>query len=200
MSLGPVSREQIRRSIGLSLAATLEFLIGESGRPSQERFRQLFVEKADRVMVAQTKMLRGVMPALDALREDGLTLCVVSTKYRYRIEAILDRHGARERFAAIVGGEDTTSHKPDPEGILRVLKSLGLRGAEAVYIGDHVVDAEAAKRAAVPFVGVLTGTTTEDEFRQFPHLGIVGGVSELPSLLAEFADWPPEEFSPNSAS
>ena len=151
-------------------------------------------------MVARTEMLSGVLPALDALCERELTLGVVSTKYRYRIEAILDRHGATDRFASIVGGEDTTSYKPDPEGLLRVLESLEITEAEAVYVGDHVVDAEAAERAALPFVGVLTGTTTETEFRQFPHVRILPGVSELPTFLTGVSEWPPQQFGPNSAT
>ena len=141
-------------------------------------------------MVARTEMLSGVPAALRSLRERGLTLGVVSTKYRYRIEAILDRLGTRDLFASIVGGEDTASHKPDPEGLLRVLESLETSETEAVYVGDHVVDAEAAERASLAFVGVLTGTTTEDEFRQFPHITILPGVSELPTFLADVSELP----------
>lgn len=175
----------------MSLEAGLEVLTGENSPQAQIRFRRLFVEEADRVMVAQTEMLKGVLPALDTLRANGLSLGVVSTKFRYRIEDILDRHGARDRFTTIVGGEDTASHKPDPEGILLTLTALGISGHEAVYIGDHVVDAEAAKRASVPFVGVLTGTTDEGEFREFPHIGILPGVPQLPSFLDGLSGWPP---------
>jgi len=185
-SLGfePVSPEEVRRTIGLSLEATFEALTGESGSQAQARFRRLFVERADLVMVAQTELLKGVLPALDTLRERGLNLGIVSTKYRYRIEAILDRYGVRDRFLTIVGGEDTISHKLAPEGILLALATLGVHGREAVYVGDHVVDAEAAARAATPFVGVLTGTTREEEFHRFPHLGILPSMPQLPFFLA----------------
>ena len=183
LNLGPVSPEQVRRTIGLSLDTTLDVLTGENSSRARIRFQQLFLEKADRVMVAQTEMMEGVLPALDALRESGLSLGVVSTKFRYRIEDILDRHGVRDRFTSIVGAEDTESPKPDPEGLRLTLTSLGICGGEAVYVGDHVVDAEAAERASVPFVGVLTGTTKEDEFREFPHLGILRAVPQLPSFL-----------------
>jgi phosphoglycolate phosphatase len=192
LNLGPVSPEQVRRTIGLSLDAALEVLTGETSPQARVRFHQLFVEAADRVMVAQTEMMEGVLPALDVLRESGLRLGVVSTKYRYRIEDILDRHGARDRFTSIVGAEDTEYHKPDPEGLYLTLTSLGICAGEAVYVGDHVVDAEAAERASVPFVGVLTGTTKEDEFREFPHLGILRAVPQLPSFLDGLSGWPPE--------
>ena len=67
-------------------------------------------------------------------------------------------------------------------------------------MGDHVVDAEAAKRASVPFVGVLTGTTKEGEFREFPHLGILRAMPQLPSFLDSLSGWPPEEHGPRPAS
>ena len=41
-----------------------------------------------------------------------------------------------------------------------LLDRLGARPAEALYVGDTVIDAETAVRARVPFVGVLTGIYT----------------------------------------
>jgi len=97
LGFAPSGPEEVCRTIGLSLEATLEALTGEADSQVQERFRRLFVERADTMMVAQTELLKGVLPALDLLRARGLSLGIVSTKYRYRIEAILDRHGMRDR-------------------------------------------------------------------------------------------------------
>jgi phosphoglycolate phosphatase len=144
-------------------------------------------------MVEGTEMIDGVVPGLDALLKRGIRLGIVSTKYRYRIEAILERLGARDRFDVIVGGEDTETHKPDPEGLRVALRSLGVRPVESVYVGDHVVDAEAASRVPVPFVGVLTGTTKKEDFQAFPHVKVLDSASELPFLLDRIGVWPPGE-------
>lgn len=183
MGLRPVHPDRVRQSIGLTLEGMLEFLTGEQRPTAQQSFRSLFLEEADRVMVSETTLFPGVLGTLEALSQSGLALSVVSTKYRTRIEAILDKYGAREWFDIILGGEDTTRHKPDPEGLCSTLQALGIPPADALYVGDHEVDAEAARRASVPFVGVLTGSTTEEEFRQFPHVGVVPSVAELPLFL-----------------
>ena len=53
-----------------------------------------------------------------------------------------------------------------------------------VYVGDSVVDAEVAKRAAVPFVAVLSGVTPEAHFEAYERIGTLKDISELPRLLA----------------
>ena len=198
MGLDPGGSDRIRRTIGLSLEATLESLTGETDPDLRAGFRSRFLERADRVMVEGTEMIDGVVPGLDALLERGIHLGIVSTKYRYRIEAILDRWGARDRFHVIVGGEDTKNHKPDPEGLMVALRSLGMRPVESVYVGDHVVDAEAARLVPLPFVGVLTGTTNAEDFLAYPHVTVLDSASELPSLLDGLGAWPPKGALPES--
>jgi len=186
-----VSPEDVRKTIGLSLEATLETLTGNTDPQVQSQFKDLFVQHADVVMVAQTEFLEGAHAALTALRNLGLRLAIVSTKYRYRIEAILDRLHATDLFAAVVGGEDVHGHKPDPEGLLQALQRLEVGKAQTVYVGDHVVDAQAAMQAAIPFIPVLTGATERGDFLELPHLKILGSVSELPSFLSRLEVWPP---------
>jgi len=184
MGFPPAEPGAVRRTIGLSLERGLEDLTGSVDPAQQARYRSLFVARADEVMVDRAAWLPGAVESLDLLRETGLKLGIVSTKYRYRIQAILEKHGALDRFAAIVGIEDIPLPKPDPSGLLLALKTMSTRTSQAIYVGDHVVDAEAAKRAGVRFVGVLTGTTTADEFTAFEPWGILDSVRELPSFLA----------------
>lgn len=174
---------EVRRTIGLSLEKGLEFLTGETDPELKSRFRELFVHRADQVMVDQTVLIEGTRTTVDFLRVRGVLTGIVSTKYRYRINAILERQGVLEQFDKVVGGEDTASPKPDPEGLKRALEALGVHPREAAFVGDHLVDAEAASRAKVPFIGVLTGTTMEDAFTSFPCLGVLPSVADLPHFL-----------------
>jgi phosphoglycolate phosphatase len=191
MGLRPVDPEDVTRTIGLTLETALEKLLGISDPVVQAEFKTRFVRAADDVMVAGTELLEGVLPALDSIGGNGVRLGIVSTKYRYRIEDILDRFGERHRFSVIVGGDDVKAHKPDPEGLSLALSTLGIPGTEALYVGDHLVDALAAAGAGIPFVGVLTGNTDAEEFRTKPGVGVVDGVRNLPSFLSRLPHWPP---------
>jgi phosphoglycolate phosphatase len=175
--------ERIRRTIGLSLEEGLELLTGETDSETRARYRELFVQHADKVMVGKTVLMEGTRGTLDFLRGHGILTGIVSTKYRYRIEAILDRQDILEQIDKVVGGEDVAAVKPDPEGLKLALKDLGVAPGHAAFVGDHLVDAEAASRAGIPFIGLLSGTTRESEFHAFPHLAVLPSVADVPERL-----------------
>lgn len=55
-------------------------------------------------------------------------------------------------FEPIIGMYDVQTHKPAPEGLLRIRKCQGDR--RMYYVGDTVDDARCAKAAGVPFIGI----------------------------------------------
>lgn len=71
-------------------------------------------------------------------------------------------------FDLIVGGEDVERHKPYPDALLHALNVLHLAPYDAVYVGDHPVDAQAAQNAGMSFYATLTGTSTLDQFAPYP--------------------------------
>jgi phosphoglycolate phosphatase len=54
---------------------------------------------------------------------------------------------------------------------------------QALYVGDSLADAEAAQRAAIDFVAVLTGTTTATDFAAFASVAILEDVAALPEWM-----------------
>ncbi len=113
----------------------------------------------------------------------GISLAIVSTKFRYRIEQVLLRDGLDHAFEVIVGGEDVAAHKPDPSGLIVALGRLGRTPAEVLYVGDSAVDAETTKRAGVPFVAVLSGVTPREAFAPYRPHAIIEDLALLPALV-----------------
>ncbi len=171
------------RTIGLSLPDTLKALVPDAEPDLAPEFARLFLQRAGEVMADLTEVYSAVPAALDALRQAGMTLAIVSTKYRARIEAILAREDLGGAFSVIVAGDDVAHHKPDPTGLLAAIDSLDSTPAETIYIGDSTVDAETARRAGTAFVATLTGTTTQAEFSRFIVDGFVDHLGQLPALL-----------------
>ena len=56
----------------------------------------------------------------------------MTTKFRYRIEAILKKFKAEHLVDCIVGAEDVKIEKPNPEGLLRMIDSFHLTKDEAL--------------------------------------------------------------------
>jgi phosphoglycolate phosphatase len=188
MGLEPADPRAIRRTIGLTLQESFRVLTG--GAPpyeeeqAAERYLRCYVAHADRVMTAMTTVYEPAVGVLATMRARGVATAIVSTKYRYRIESILERAGLAGAVDVIVGGEDVTRHKPDPEGLQRALGGLGVECADALYVGDHPVDGHAAARAGVRFVRVLTGEHVGDDAWSGIHpLTTMADVGALPALL-----------------
>ena len=183
VGLPAASDDDIRRTIGLSLPESLARLTGPQDQGAVDRFCELFVRRADEVMVGDTVLLEPTRAAVGELKRLGFQLAIVSSKYRFRIEAILEREVLLDSFDTIVGGEDVDEMKPDPSGLQEAVERLKSTAAGALYVGDSQTDAETAMRAGVPFVAVLSGVTPKEQLRRYPHIAVLQDVSELPTLL-----------------
>lgn len=176
--------EAIFSTIGLSLPETFAKLAGQKSEPQSQEFTRLFKYHADKVMADLTVIYPPVAAVTRKLKQPpGQKLGIVSTKFRYRIERILARENLQDMFDVIVGGEDVSTHKPDPEGLKRAIGALQSTPDRTLYVGDSIVDAETAYRAQVPFVAVLSGVTERKAFENFPALCIIDDVSQLPKQL-----------------
>lgn len=174
---------EIRKTIGLSLKDTYRTLTLRQSEEEAVRFSDYFKEKADFVMVENTVLYQDVKEFLQALRQDGYQIGIVTTKFRFRIVQILEKFDAVDLVDLIVGGEDVKCEKPSPEGLLWAIDRFGLAKEEVLYVGDSLVDAKTAKNAQVNFAGVLTGTTTAEDFRNYPSVFIGDTVTDLHCFL-----------------
>jgi len=184
LGLPPAPSERIRTTIGVSLPEALRRLAGERAAGETEEFVRLFVQRADQVMADQIRVYPCIRPVVEELRRQGLSLGIVSTKFRRRIEAILEREGLDHAFAVVVGGEDVALHKPDPSGLLLALAGLECPPLEALYVGDTATDAEAASRAGIPFAAVLSGVTPREAFAEHQVSAVFADLRELPGWTA----------------
>jgi HAD superfamily hydrolase (TIGR01548 family) len=91
-------------------------------------------------------------------------------------------HGIFRRYVTM---DDVKKGKPDPEGLRLLL--AGMPSSEALYVGDNIDDALSAKRARVPFVGVLPhGSDAHNaraaRLRELGALKILHSVRDLEKL------------------
>jgi HAD superfamily hydrolase (TIGR01509 family) len=110
---------------------------------------------AELVRQARLPLREGVVALFEEAAAAGLQQAIVTTTSRSNAAALLCVHlGARwrERFAAVVCGEDVQRKKPDPEAYLRALAELGLGPQETVALEDSPGGLEAARAAGVPVI------------------------------------------------
>jgi pyrophosphatase PpaX len=99
-----------------------------------------------------------VVEVLPRLRAEGRRLGIVTAKRHASVQLAFERlPGLEANFDVVVGAEDTSRHKPDPEPLLAALQRLDAVPDDAAYVGDSPFDIRAAKAAGVHAVAVAWG-------------------------------------------
>jgi phosphoglycolate phosphatase len=131
--------------------ATLELLLKHIG------------EEYSRRWMDTSHPFAGIAEMLDALTARGIPLAVLSNKPQVYTEPMVSKLLSRWSFGSVLGESETTPKKPDPTGALRIIRTLNVRPAECLYIGDSGVDMQTAVAAHMYPVGVLWGYRTAEE-------------------------------------
>jgi HAD superfamily hydrolase (TIGR01549 family) len=97
----------------------------------------------------------GMEEVLAFLKSRHIPLAVFTGKGRRTAQITLEALGIEGYFDMIVSGNDVVRHKPDPEGILKVIEAYALPPSHVLMIGDAVGDITASRAAGVTPVAVL---------------------------------------------
>ncbi len=138
------------------------------GQPLIRAFRTGWPDHADELYAsyltwnhANTERLirtyAGVAEMLAALRSAGVQVAAATSKLRVPAEMALHFTGLEDHVGVLVALEDTTEHKPHPAPLLLALERLGAHPSRAAYVGDAVVDVQAARAAGMSAVAVSWG-------------------------------------------
>lgn len=109
----------------------------------------------------------GLKTFLAACEEQGLRCAVGSSGYMANVDFVLDRCDIRRYFEATVAGDQVTRCKPDPEIYLTAAAKLGLEPCECIVFEDAEAGIEAAQRAGIKVVALVT--TFSREFLEGTH-------------------------------
>jgi phosphoglycolate phosphatase len=183
MNFSLPSRDDIRRTVGMSLSESFTYLTKNNEPELQAMYVRLFKEKADEVMTQNTHLFQDTVHVLSYLKSKGIKTGIVTTKYRYRIDEVLHKNQITHLLDVIVGGDDVKNAKPDPEALLKAIGLLGASKDDVLYIGDSIIDARTANNANVDFIAVTTGTTAKDDFMQLPHIAVIDSLGALLSMV-----------------
>lgn len=179
MNLPIAAKERIRKTIGMHLSDTYSYLTQDENKDNQSCFVRLFKQRADEVVLDNTKLFEDTEIILRDLKNRQLKTAIITTKYHYRIKQILRKFDVAHLVDVIIGIEDVVNPKPHPEPVEKAIKALNACPENCLYIGDSLIDAETAFRANVDFIAVTTGTTEKEEFYTFPNIKIVSRLAEL---------------------
>jgi len=143
------------------------------GKRNDEILRELFgagiaVEWIERVSEAKEQTYRrrlrergldplpGAFHWLARLREAGWRQALASSAPRPNIDAAFEALGLERYLDAVVSADEVGRGKPDPAIFLEAARRLGCAPARCVVVEDAPAGLEAARRAGIPSIGVLS--------------------------------------------
>ena len=183
--------EQVRATVGMRLEDGYTFITGDREPERRAEFHRLFMysvgvkaQGEDRkLMIEGTKLLPGAVELLTALKGAGIPAAIVSTKPGETIRNIFRYQGHLDLLTLVIGGDEVTRSKPDPEGVRLALDRLELTADRVLFCGDTVIDAATARAGGCDFCAVLNGTTPREAFADYPSVHIADNLSDLQNWL-----------------
>jgi len=143
-------------------------------------FRARYLEH----LTVHTRAFDGVIELLDALRDRGVPLAVLSNKPHDMTELVVADVLGRARFVEVFGQRDGVPRKPDPAAALELAARLP---GPTLFVGDTPVDVQTARAAGMRPIGVGWGMRDEALLREAGAEVILERPGDLLGLLGEGA-------------
>ncbi|QDB80520.1 HAD family hydrolase [Georgenia sp. 311] len=174
----PVDAWRIHRRIGMGGSLLLAELLGdrleELGERAEELHTRYYAEAAD-----ELHRFDGVPELVRALKERGVRVVLATSAAPEELEILERVLGIVDDVDAVTSAGDVEEAKPDPDIVRTALDAVDVPADRAVFVGDTVWDVEAAARAGVPCVGVLTGGISEAELTGAGAVAVYDSVADL---------------------
>jgi HAD superfamily hydrolase (TIGR01509 family) len=174
---------RLHRHVGMGGDKYVAALAGEDvDRRIGDRLRDRWEELFDGV-IDEVEPLAGAHELIRDLKGAGRPVVLASSSIEKHLQRFLDLLDARELADAWTTKDDVESSKPEPDLVEAALVKAGTR--DAVLVGDTPWDVEAARRAGIETVCVMTGGFSEQELRDAGAVAVFESIEDLRRRIAE---------------
>lgn len=174
------SREEMRVFVGPPLHETFQ-LFGVPANKTEEAVR-IYRSRYIPMGMFENTPYPGVRDLLEALKSEGYTLYVATSKPEEMSITILERFGLAPYFDRICGASTDTSRSTKDAVIAYLLEQSGAR-EDMVMVGDTKYDVLGAKAHGIPAIGVSWGYGSVAEMEQAGAVGIAHSMDALLDIL-----------------
>jgi HAD superfamily hydrolase (TIGR01509 family) len=150
---------------------------GDDIRDAESRFY--------RQLIGEVRPMRDARRLIEDLHARGHRVLLASSAKQQELDHYLELLDARELVDGWTSSADVQATKPAPDIVHVALDRAGAAADEAVMVGDSPWDAEAAARAGVSTIAVMTGGFSEEELKDAGASMVYQSVAELRKDLDE---------------
>jgi len=153
------SKEMVKTFVGNGSISFVMKSLGDRQNKFEEVF-ELFSKFYKDCCTENAKPYPGV---LDFLEKNSGKVAILTNKPIEQTLKILGKFNLERHFTCILGGDTAPERKPDPSGILKIIKDSKWNLNETMMVGDDVPDIGAARAAGVKVAIILSGFGKESE-------------------------------------
>lgn len=177
--------ERLLPLIGHPLFEMFRIAVPDSTPEQRDEWIRIYRATFLPISVALTRPLPGLRSCVSALRKSGFRLGIVTNRSGSGARHILEGFGLADAFETIVGLDDVSRCKPDPEPVRIALARLDAAAGSAVLVGDTPVDMTAARAADARAIGVLTGSADRETLLAAGAWFVLPDLTGLPDRLRQ---------------
>jgi HAD superfamily hydrolase (TIGR01509 family) len=155
---------RIHRHIGMGGDQLVAALAGEDWDEEHGEDVRTAEKALYMALIEEVEPLEGARGLIEDLKRGGHSVVLASSAKESEVDHYLDLLDARELADDWTTSADVDATKPEPDLVKAAIAKAG--GGDAVMVGDTTWDVEAAKRAGVETITVLTGGFSEAELRE----------------------------------
>jgi phosphoglycolate phosphatase len=143
----PLSEDAVGGMVGGGAALLVKRALDAAGLEHPKNAVARFLDIYDGRLTNHTRVYDGILDTLNAARSRA-SLAVLTNKPLAPTTKLLDAFDIRGLFQSVVGGDGPYPRKPDPEGLLAIMATVGVPPSRTLMVGDSAVDYETALRAS----------------------------------------------------
>lgn len=159
-------RHKVLSIVGLSLPVAMDVLAPDADNAAMvEAYKDSYARLRVAKGASSSPLYPGARAALERLSaRDDILLGVATGKSKRGLDGLIDAHGLGGVFMTRQVADFHPS-KPHPSMLLTAIEDAGVMADDAVMIGDTSFDADMARAAQVPFIGVTWGYHPTDRLQ-----------------------------------
>lgn len=116
------------------------------------------------------------------LKKQGCKIGVVTSKLKDVATYHLKLTNLFEDVDLIVGYDDVTNHKPNPDPLLKAIELLNVKKEDTLYVGDHENDIKAAKKAGIESCAVTYSSRLHEMLLEQPEY-VIDSLDNLKDIV-----------------
>jgi HAD superfamily hydrolase (TIGR01509 family) len=177
----------------MAVMLDLDFTLIDSS--SIAHLRQTHQQQTVYQMIPQIPVYEGIHELLQTLKAHDIQIAIVTSSRKTFCDRLIAHHNWP--IDHLITRQDVHQPKPHPAGIHLALQKLNITPQQAIMIGDHPHDIQAAQAAQVYSIGALWGSQTSAELIATQPDRLCATVTELQNFLLEDAHLAHSKFGAN---